>query len=59
MTIARARTDGYDVATDVGVLHFDHEPEDSEVVALVAALSAPPEEPVNVEAEEGVEPWQR
>lgn len=53
MTIARARTDGYDVVTDVGVLHFDHEPEDSEVAALVAALSAPPE------AEEGVEPWQR
>lgn len=31
MSTARARTDGYDVLTAAGVLHFDHEPDKAEV----------------------------
>jgi len=51
MPTARTVCDGYDIATEHGVLHFDHEP--TEVAAAIESLAAPEPERVEVIAEDG------
>jgi len=55
MSTARAVCDGFDLATEYGVLHFDHEPTGAEVATIIAALTAPaaPAPTIEVVAEDG------
>jgi len=50
---SRPVCDGYDIATEHGVLHFDHEPTEAEVAAAIESLAAPEPERVEVIAEDG------